>query len=108
MSLHDRRIDVMKIDVEGAEEGVMNSGRETWERTGMPRTTLFECSRKMAEGQGYSTLSWASFTQKKCYLDLAPSGAPGWFSAFIPSSLPWVAWVLLASCGGANHALVCP
>lgn len=101
-----RRIDMLKIDVEGFEQDVIESGMRAWRdpSVGAPRRIVFECNRNMAKSHGLDTLFWLDFTSEfACTFDHSVEiNVPQWASA-----IPFVSGTVLENCGGANHGISC-
>eukprot|EP00729_Bicosta_minor_P015951 gene15951-26917_t len=99
-------VDVLKIDIEGFEEGAMRGGSKAWElaAVGAPDFVAYECNADQMKKRGYSTMYWKEFAGAHgCWFDFS-------FEWYVPrwvSGVPMVTNTILNGCGGANHAIVC-
>jgi len=100
-----QQIDLMKIDVEGFEQAVMESA------SGLHRPPLgivFECDAKQANKKGHSTLFWRRYLEEnsdRCN-GFTYSVDPSVLSLTLPY-FPFVDAIALGTCGGGNFYLDC-
>jgi len=125
-------LDLMKIDIEGYEQGAIESGMRAWRREGPnggkvegggpPAMILFECSQKQAVERGFSTQFWRRFASEfGCTLDHSlemmgedgslggegPESIRGPFPVWVTDVVPLLSTILLQVCGGTNFAITC-
>jgi hypothetical protein len=114
----DKRLDVMKVDIEGYEQNAIESGLPTFRETGAPLTVLAECDRRFSghsvaainqdghkEEVRLGTYFWGAFS-KEFGCVISSVDLPfihGWFYA------RWrlVGWSLLKMSSGSNVVLDC-
>lgn len=105
--LREIHVDLMRIDVNGVEQAVMEGGmsafRDPW--TGPPRQIIFQCDRPLAQSVGLDVVFWRKFAfEFNCKFDHSRHvHVSEWFS-----NLGWVNRAILGSCAGSTHVLHCP
>ena len=102
-----QHIDLMKIDVEGFEQAVMESASGLYRP---PLGIVFECDAKQANKKGHSTLFWRRYLEEnsdRCNgFTYSIGDDPSVLSLTLPY-FPFVDAIALGTCGGGNFYLDC-
>lgn len=101
------KIDLMKIDVEGFEQAVMESASELHPP---PRGIVFECDAKQAKVKNHSTLFWRRYLKDhsdRCNGFTYSIGEEPMLYDFTFPYFPFVDAIALGTCGGGNFYLDC-
>lgn len=107
-----RRIDLLKLDVEGHETGAMESGSRAWQPPlRPPRYTIAECHAAQAAEAGpgaKAPLWWHAWLQTQSGCTLEANLGALWPPSQWLASQRWVQGALFATCSGANLLMACP
>jgi FkbM family methyltransferase len=101
------QIDLMKIDVEGFEQAVMESA------SGMsypPKGIVFECNAKQSKARNHNTLFWRRYLMDNhgyCNGFTYATGEDPFILQLIFPYFPFIDAIALGTCGGGNFYLDC-
>lgn len=99
-------IELMKIDVEGFEQAVMESARGI----PPPQAIIFECDAKQAKSKNHNTLFWRRYLKEnssRCHGFVYSTGGDRITVALKFPYLPFVDAIALGTCGGGDFYLDC-
>lgn len=104
MYLGNTPVTLMKMDVKGMEQEVVEGGLQSWLEWGPPKQIVFECNSALAQKHGHDTTFWMQVAEiLSCsLLYTLELGLPSWTHL-----VPFASRLLLSHCGGANFLMVC-